>query len=166
MAARGNPILLMLDSNAFDHVIADRARILALRSAADAGRVEVVVTHIQEDELADAPLDKRDLYAQVPRRQVNTSAFIVGLSRLGMAELGSRQIYDAVRTPQKHFEDGLIADTAKHLGAILVTGDDRLFKRAQAEDVVVWDFGRLDAELGPPFRGSEASGRVHVTEQR
>jgi rRNA-processing protein FCF1 len=137
----------MLDTDAFDYVIASSNRIEALRAAINAGRLEVVVTHVQEDQLAGAPQHKRDLYTQVPRRQVNTSAFVVGVSRLGKASVGGGATYNAVRTARKHFEDGLIADTAKQVGAILVTGDGRLQKRARAEKIEVWGFARLETEL-------------------
>lgn len=139
---------LMFDTDAFDHVIARPQCLAALKTAIATGVYEVLTTHVQEDQLAGAPAAKRAIYPQITRRQVDTSAFVVGLSKLGMAKRGPGVTYDGIRTPGRHYEDALIADTAQSENAILVTGDGRLQRRARAKGITVWEFGDLDSQLG------------------
>jgi hypothetical protein len=66
---------------------------------------------------------------QVGAREVPTYGFVLDHSRLGLASLAAeetnRRITAFQRGNRKHIEDSLIASTAEHLDASLVTGERR-----------------------------------------
>ena len=112
--------------------------------------VELVVTHIQEDELAQIPdPEKRRLIGDVPRTVAPTSDFVLGVSRLGMARLGTGQILEQIRRPNwsKYTNDGLIASTAQLEGLILVTKERRLQNQARALGIDVWGWPKFSQHL-------------------
>ena len=109
---------VMLDSNIFDEIIKTRGLAGQQRSLTASGRLDIVVTHVQEDELAGIQAaEKRRAIQQVPRRVVPTSVFVVGVSRLGQARLGEGQEggleYDTLHGENpKRVHDAVIALTA------------------------------------------------------
>ena len=80
---------VMLDSNIFDEIIKTPGLAGQLRSLTASGRLDIVVTHVQEDELAGIQAaEKRRAIQQVPRRSIPTAVFVLDVSRLGQARLG------------------------------------------------------------------------------
>jgi hypothetical protein len=67
---------VMLDSNIFDEIIKTRGLAGQLRSLTASGRLDIVVTHVQEDELAGIQAaERRRAIQQVPRRSIPTAVF-------------------------------------------------------------------------------------------
>jgi len=81
-------VRVMLDSNIFDRIIESPSLAEKLQSLRAESLLDIVVTHVQEDELVGADEATRRAYQQVPRRVVPTSVFVLGVSRLGEVRLG------------------------------------------------------------------------------
>jgi hypothetical protein len=80
---------VMLDTNIFDRIIETPGLADHLQSLTASDRLDIVVTHVQEDELAGIQgTEKRRAIQQLPRRSIPTAAFVLGISRLGQARLG------------------------------------------------------------------------------
>ncbi len=143
------PLKLMFDSMVFDVLIDSSGALEAFRAASDAGRVQAFTTHVQEDQLADAPEGKQARFAEVPRTCVPSSVFIVGVSRLGQARLGRGAVYSKVRTDQGHFEDAIIGETAVSEEMVLITDDRRLTRRLREAhpSLEIWTSHELLASL-------------------
>jgi predicted nucleic acid-binding protein len=138
------------DTNIFDEIVGDATILRLVKQLSDRGVIELVVTHIQEDELARIPdSEKRRLMDEVPRTVAPTSDFVVGVSRIGMARLGRGHILEQIRRPNlsKYTNDGLIASTAQFEGAILVTKERRLRNRARALEIDVWGWPEFSSNL-------------------
>lgn len=149
--ALAEPERFSLDSNVFDRIVESDESLARVQRFVAAGMIEIVVTHVQEDELAQISDEtKRARIAQVPRSCVPTSHFVLDFSRLGMARLGESPALDILRDGNwtKYTKDGLIAATAELEGITLVTEERRLANRAREDlGMDVWDWARLDAHL-------------------
>ena len=145
------PQRFALDTNVFDQIIESEDSLARVERLAARGLIEIVVTHVQEDELAEIQDEpKRARIARVPRVQEPTSDFIIGVSRLGMARLGTGVHLEPLRAsnPRKYTNDALIAATAIWDGVTLVSEERRLRNRVRDEyGLEVWDWARLDARL-------------------
>lgn len=145
------PEQFALDTNVFDRIIESEDSLARVKRLAARGAIEIVVTHVQEDELAEIQDEaKRALIARVPRVQEPTSDFIIGVSRLGMARLGTGAYLEPLRASNrsKYTNDALIAASAIWDGVTLVSEERRLRNRVRAEHgLEVWDWARLDAHL-------------------
>jgi predicted nucleic acid-binding protein len=142
---------VMLDTNIFDAIIATPGLVEHLRSLTASDRLDIVVTHVQEDELAGIrDSEKRRAIQQVPRRSIPTAVFVLDVSRLGQARLGEGHEggleYDTLHGENpKRVQDAVIALTAAAEAEdveAFVTADDRLARRvrAKAETLKVWNF--------------------------
>jgi len=142
---------VMLDTNIFDRIIEVPGLAGHLRSLTSSGRLDIVVTHVQEDELARIrDTEKRWAIQQVPRRSVPTAVFVLDVSRLGQARLGEGHEggleYDTLRGENpKRVRDAVIALTAAAEAEeveVFVTEDDGLARRvrAKAKTLKVWNF--------------------------
>lgn len=130
----------MIDSNIFDELVADETLRRKVVSLARQCRVELVTTHLQEDELravASRDATKYRRIQSLPRTVVLTSDFIVGVSRLGMARIGDGTTYEAIRRDKRHIFDAEIAATAKYEQIPLITSERRLRNQAAAQSVPV-----------------------------
>ncbi len=150
---------VVLDSNAVDPLIDIPGAYEAVRAAIDAGRLEVLYTHVTTDELADTrdPDRRRRLLLAVQGlgRLVPTGAFIVGISRLSFAHPSDD--VEAVETLRSnnvaHSPDALIAITAAHEGCALATNETRrLPARARQRGIEVLTSADLLAFIG--FEGA------------
>jgi predicted nucleic acid-binding protein len=139
----------MLDTMIFDKIVSAEGMTEKLQQLTDDGALALLVTHVQEDQLADiSDAKKQASIERVPRTLVPTSAFALGFSRLGMAGLGSGRLLKSIRgttSPLRHTKDGLIGATAGNTSAVLVTEDRRLRRRAVAAGVSTWDFAAFRA---------------------
>lgn len=137
---------IMLDSNVFDKVAAKPEIIHDLGLLTRTGELEIVSTHIQDDQLKKIPdRTKRDAVLGIPGRIVPTTEFVLDvsdleLSCLGNGEAGSLHYEDIRRGNPRHIEDALIALAAAHEADVLVTDDKRLGKKvkATASALQVW----------------------------
>jgi hypothetical protein len=105
----------LLDSNAYDPLVDDpQARAIAVTACRD-GRIELLLTHVQWDELCAIPdAERRTIAANIPFVIVATYGMILGTSRLGLARLGEGEKIEAIRNySDKHSRDALLAATAQ-----------------------------------------------------
>jgi hypothetical protein len=124
----------MLDTMVIDAIADDWDFVTALRGTSESG-VGLLVTHIQVDEVLATPdAAKRDRLVRallwIGVRMVLTRGAYLDHSRLGMCtctpeEAGAR-MKGFQRGNRQHIEDALIAETALHVGAVLITGEVRL----------------------------------------
>jgi predicted nucleic acid-binding protein len=130
----------LLDSNAYDKVV-ETDEIRELVMAACAGRqIELLMTHVQEDELRDiADAAKRARVGSLPSVVAATEGFIIDVSWLGSARVSESKVVEDVRNDShRHSRDALLASTAAADGAVLVTADKRLRNFATRSGVEVW----------------------------
>jgi hypothetical protein len=126
---------LMLDTNCYDQVIKIPGFLINMNSLTQAGKIEILSTHVQEDELNRIPdLKKRAAVLSIPRKLISTSGAIYDISKYGQARYGSGKIYNVdlgtvKRGNPNNAEDALIALTAAHEVDVFVTEDVRLRKR-------------------------------------
>jgi predicted nucleic acid-binding protein len=140
----------MIDTNIFDLVVANDGVAAKLREVIQNGKVKILSTHIQEDELAEITnLEKRKKIALVPREVIPTHGFVVDVSRIGMARIGSEATNKSVERIEqgnpRHTHDALIAATADQDTDVLVTEDTTLTSRVknQGLNVEVWNYQRF-----------------------
>lgn len=140
-----------IDSMIFDRLVENDELITLVTRLVDEGRIELVSTHVQRDELDEIPdPEKRERTATIPVSLVPTYGFVIGVSRLGLARLtDDASPYDALAgQSRKHSHDALIAMTAEGEAAVLVSEDRRLRNRATSElGVEAWDWARFRAHL-------------------
>lgn len=145
---------VVLDSNAIDPIAEQPDGYEAIRSAVDAGRLEVLFTHITVEELARVPDPERrsllllvliDLGYLIP-----TGAAVVGFSRLNFCRINDdTEAFEAFRSGNVvHTRDALIAATAQFEQCALVTNDQRLTGRARERGVEVLTVSDLVSEFG------------------
>jgi hypothetical protein len=139
-----------LDTNIYDKIVDDPAALALVQRLTRAGKIKLFVTHVQEDEIANAPPARRRTLSAVPREVVATHGFIIGESRLDMARLGEEAPIEAMRGTNwaKRTRDALIAVTARGEGHTLVSEDGDLRTRAQtALGLTPWDWQQFYAHL-------------------
>jgi predicted nucleic acid-binding protein len=133
--------VVVLDSNAVDPLLDDRALCARVLAAVARGSLRVLYTHVTVGQIAATPDAARRVdLARVLREvgePVATAAFVLDYSRLGMARLEGSARLDDFRAPGGDTWDALIAVTAAEDGAILVTQDRRLANRACKAGVLV-----------------------------
>ena len=147
---------IMLDTQIYDLIIGTSGMVERLSQFWKEGKVVVLSTHIQEDQLASIPNKKKRTEIQrIVRQELPTSGSVIGVSRLGKARLGNGSMggfgIDDFRTKsRKHTKDALIATTAARDADILVTEDRRFVNRMQAlhSTCKVWRFNQLEEFLG------------------
>lgn len=108
-------------------------------TAVEEGRLDLVVTHVQMEELEAAPDPRRAALRRLTVSATYTSGFVLDVSRLGMAALSTTEeaaIFDAVTGENpRHNEDALILLTARREQMPVVTNDERLLKHCAMQGV-------------------------------
>lgn len=153
-------MLAIFDSNVYDVFADSEARRQTLSGAIGAGRLRLLTTHIQRDELA-AVTDarRREQLFEVLRLAVPiaTNGFVLGSSRLGEARLMSEAdatVFDPKMrngmSDARGTNDALIIATARVENATLVSEDRRCRARAQRAGVtavsVAWLLQQLEGD--------------------
>ena len=129
---------IMLDTNIYDKIIATSGMSEHLNPLSKDGKITILCTHIQEDELANIPNEqKRKLIEEIVKIKVPTNGMVWDVSRWDEATFGNGSSIgfgiDDIRSPSKnHTGDSLIATTAARDADIFVTDDIRLTNRMQA----------------------------------
>jgi len=141
----------MLDTQIYDRIITEPGLTERLKLLSKSGKLEILMTHIQQDEIAaitDKP--KRTAAQQIMTRCIPTSGAIWGVSKWDMCTWGDGSAggfgIDEVRSPSKgHTADALIATTAAKDADVLVTEDSRLTERLKAlnSQCEVWAYSRF-----------------------
>lgn len=122
----------MLDTNVVDELMADPTLVSLLRQAVDAGTVELLITHVQIDEVLNIGPNKRakrealvQMLAALPANRVPTYGFVLDLSRLDNAMLASEgheaTFLELTGGNTRHNEDALIVLTAAWFFADVVS---------------------------------------------
>jgi predicted nucleic acid-binding protein len=153
------PMRFMLDSNVSHALVDDDKLRLAVRRAADRGFIALLVTHIQVDENLDHPdpdQGRRLIHALIGTgaRTVPTYGLALQASRPEHAMLFDEAMagmFEAFRRGNpKHTQDGLLAATALHETAILVTAENEKHRRRLRRffpGLEVWGVNDLQAFL-------------------
>ncbi len=112
----------------------------AVSAACNDGTIELLMTHIQQDQLLAIPNDSlRSRVLTIPFVIAPTYGVVLGTSKNGLARWGEAEKIEAIRSPSGgHTEDALLAVTAQYDGATLVTNDKRLRNFAKRADIPVW----------------------------
>lgn len=118
---------VLLDSNIYNRLQRDPPTIETLRTACDAGDVQVIVTPKIVAELSDGP------FGGVPdwfhTELIAESVMVVDHSFIGWCYLGSGEVYERHRGNSNKVPDAIIADTADSSADILVSEDRRCRER-------------------------------------
>ena len=139
-ARQPDAMTLLLDSNVYD-AIYDADAVALVAALCVAGKIELLMTHVQHEELLGIPdAEKRVAIATIPFVIAPTYGFIFGVSKMGLARFGEPAKIDAIekRVRRRHTNDALIAVTAEYESATLVTDDARLSNFAARAGIVVW----------------------------
>jgi len=147
---------IMLDSNVHDLVAADQAVLTAIRQRIADGRLKLVSTHVQRDELSGAPEQKRAALLAIYElsEKVSTTGAVWDVSSWDECNWGTEEVNASIVALMagntKHAEDALIAATAAGEADILVTNEIRLASKIQRAgfSVKVWSWGQFVAWLG------------------
>jgi hypothetical protein len=148
-------VRVMLDSNAFDALALDDAVRSKVERATIEGRLELIRTHIQDDEIeAIKNDDRRQALLSLTTRIEPTAVFVLDHSRLGLARLGSDEanaIYNEIAGPSlRHVPDAIIAVTAHDEGIPLVTNETgRLPAQCSRHGIETMSTDELLARLEP-----------------
>lgn len=145
----------MLDTQIYDLIIAVPGFIEQINRLTSNGEVEILCTHIQNDELFNIQdAHKRAEVARIKRRQVTTAGAVYGISKYGMATYGNGSSsgisLNQIRSSSKqHTKDALIATTASRDADVLVTEDKRFFKKFNliSTSCNVWSFDKFKAYI-------------------
>ena len=152
----------MLDTDVIVRLSEMPETVQMLADRVDSGAAELLITHVQVDELCR--VDNFDSIAlrvvallRVRARLVLTSIFVIGVSRLDLARLGADEDSAAFDrhtgtgiARDRHSEDATIATSARSEDAVLVTlnrKDLKRFRRGQPDlRVIGWE--EFCADLG------------------
>lgn len=151
-------IRAVIDTNAVDAFAAPPARYEAMVAAVAGGRLDLLWTHINIDELAATPDEDRRAkllcIAASLCRFVLTGTMVWDYSRWDFARWAgdAPTALEAVSPSGNltHTRDGIIAATAEFEQADIVTNDARLTARATAYGIQVWTPDALCAAIGWP----------------
>jgi predicted nucleic acid-binding protein len=146
---------VMLDSNVHDRLEADQAVLGILREHIAEGRIKLVSTHVQRDELSLAPEPKRTALMAIYglTESVSTTGAVWDVSRWGECSWStdeeSASIVALMAGNANHAEDALIAATAASEAEVFVTNDARLASKIQRANlsVKVWSWDEFVASL-------------------
>ncbi|MGW7109301.1 PIN domain-containing protein [Streptomyces xanthophaeus] len=144
----------VLDSNAIDPIADNVGAYEAARAAIDNGKIELLITHVNIDELAAVPdLDRRSFLLLLLcdlGTLVRTGAAAVDYSRVNFCRVEiDEEATEALRSGNiAHTRDALIAVTAEFEQCALVTNERRLTNRARDRGIEVLTTRALLAEVG------------------
>lgn len=127
---------LMLDTNIADDLLVRLLLLPTLRAAVESGRIELLVTHLQIDEVMEIPdikSERRDalvnVLASLPARRVDTYGDVMGRTRMGYGMMASGEhslLYnELINGNIRHQEDALIVLTAAYLWAHVVSNNTK-----------------------------------------
>jgi predicted nucleic acid-binding protein len=157
---------IMLDTNEYDKLLAAPHvydRLLALLAE---GKIELLATHIQKDEImaVEDTIKKARLQALLSRaRMIATRGSVFGVSRFDQSRFGrdedhkliEHKLIEHIRRSRwdRDTEDALIAATAATDADVLVTDDESLMRRLNSYPSIQCEviiFKELERRLDAP----------------
>jgi predicted nucleic acid-binding protein len=146
---------IMFDTNIYDLIIATPGMAGRLNQLTKEGKLVVLCTHIQEDELARIPDEKkRQAIAEICRKKVTTSGAVWGVSKWDLAPYSPGEntkinIEDIRKGKVEDSKDALIGATSERDADVLVTEDKRFMDRMKSlnSSCEIWDFAKLQSYL-------------------
>jgi predicted nucleic acid-binding protein len=123
----------MFDTNIYDEVTADPALLARIKELTQEEKIRVLTTHIQEDEIDQINDDtKRTKFREISTTRIPTDGFILDISRLDEACLDGGPAIEVIQGPtSSNSKDALIGNTAMRQADVLVTNDERLYKKTK-----------------------------------
>jgi hypothetical protein len=133
----------------YDKLVDEPDLLILVARLVSEGKVELLSTHVQADEIARTPDPERARQLMtVPAKKVATSGIVFGVSRFGEARFAEREPYETLQGGNvTHSEDALIASTAQFEEATLVTEDRSLTSRARKQGIAVIGWAVFRASL-------------------
>jgi len=124
---------IMFDSNIYDEITIVPALVARIEQLTRAGKLCILTTHVQEDEINQIKNDvKKNAFMGLRTTRILTSGFILDVSKLDAACLDGGPAIEVIQGPTKsHSKDALIGNTAMRTADILVTNDKRLYKKTK-----------------------------------
>ena len=142
----------LLNSMVYDKLSVDRSSLENVIALCNAGRIEILQTHIQEDQLARTRDEGRRIRLlgvmhAIPASKVSTRGAAWGLSkwdRCRWSDASGGHIDVADRKPAQH-ADALLVSTAASEADVFITEDKRLRKRVATLGLRlhVWTFDQF-----------------------
>ena len=158
----------LLDANCFDYLALNHDDFSAILEAKDFNLIELIGTHVEEDELIRTEIAKPEYVSTLLNirkllsiRKVPASGFVYEISKLDEASLfGWDEIDEFIEMTNdnpRHAEDILLLRTARKENAVLVTEEkSRLPKLAReklVEAVNTFELANICRELANSARG-------------
>ena len=142
---------IMLDSNVHDLIVADQQVKAAILKRIAGGRLKLISTHVQRDELSLAPAQKRDALLAIYELSdvAQTTGAVWDVSRWDQSTYGSDEVNASIEALMggnpNHAEDALIAASASGEADVLVTNETRLSSKnlRAGFGVEVWSWGQF-----------------------
>lgn len=131
------PKRIMFDTNVHDLVASDPVVLNAVRQSIADGRLKLITTHIQRDELSRAPEPKRTALLNIFElaEVVATAGAVWDVSNWDDCTWGTDHINASITKLMggnpRHAEDALISATASSDADALVTNETRLASKAE-----------------------------------
>jgi predicted nucleic acid-binding protein len=134
----------MIDTNIFDAILEAPTSVALLNDLTNRGKLVIMVTHVQADEIAamsEAKREKREALQNIAGELITTtlptSGAIWGVTKWGQGMFGDGtdelRIGDIMRSNSKDAQDALIAITAAAHADVLVTNEEALPRRIRAK---------------------------------
>lgn len=147
----------LLDNHVYDVLVETPERAHLVAALHGTHEIELLMTHIQVEEISANPrtlvdaigqleLRVADVVLGLPYTVCETYGMVLDVSQVGLARFGEPDLLDAVDSERgNHTHDALLASTARYENAVLVTNDRRLTNRAPSIGVKVWSVERFVA---------------------
>ena len=120
---------VVLDSNVYDHLMADAEALAQSRGMVEAGELVIICPATVRHELEDSPFG--GVPPEIPVTHEPDSVFVLDHSRLDEARFGDGTAYDLHRGDSNKVADAVIVESAITDADLFVTQDQRARKRAK-----------------------------------
>ena len=132
------PLRAMIDTNIFDALACDPDTFAAVIGLQKRGAIQLLITHLQEDQLAKAPPFIRKTVKALNPNTVGTDGAVWDVSKWDKAKRADKlterrltRVQGKKRPTLEHWSDSLISVTAMRGADVLVTNDKDAGKAAK-----------------------------------
>jgi hypothetical protein len=145
------PLRFILDTHIYDEIVAVAGMPERLATLRNAGKIEILQTHIERNEVARNPDEaERDAGLTISATRIPTSGGLWDVSNWDEMTwddgAGDVKIGDIQTAALNHSRDALIGTSAAAYADVLVTHDGRLTNRMRENSTTeVWNFVRFKA---------------------